>query len=75
MNKKRTLLCTTHVLHKADYTEMSDKVDAMYRTRGDRTGGEGYADTVQNKMVLFRPNKTITYNHQHLSMYICFGLF
>jgi len=44
------------VLHKADYTEMSDNGDAMYRTRGDRTGGERYADTVQNKMVLFHRN-------------------
>ena len=29
----------------ADYTEMCDKGEAMYRTRGDRTGGECYTDT------------------------------
>jgi len=66
MNKKCTLLCTSHLLHKADYTAMSDKGDAMYYTRGDRISGERYADTVQKTMVLFRPNTTIASYHQHL---------
>ena len=63
------------MLHKADYTEMNNKGDAMYRARGDRTGGERYADTVQNKMVLFHRNTTKGYNHQHPSTATCFGLF
>jgi len=54
---------------------MSDKGDAMYHTRADRNGGERYADTVQNKMVLFRPNTGVAYNHHHSSMATSFGLF
>jgi len=63
------------VLHKADYTDMSDKGDAMYHKRGDRNGGERYADTVQNKMVLFRPNTRVAYSHQHPSMATSSGHF